>query len=42
MAGDKTQIDDVENATVFYQDPADPTVTGDKEELKRLFREQHW
>ena len=28
MTGDKTQIDDVENATVFYLDPADPTVTG--------------
>ena len=36
MAGDKTQIDDVENATVFYQDPADPTVTGDKEELEEI------
>lgn len=36
MTGDKTQIDDVENATVFYLDPADPTVTGDKEELEEI------
>lgn len=36
MTGDKTQIDNVENATVFYLDPADPTVTGDKEELEEI------
>lgn len=38
MAGDKTQIDDVENATVFYQDPADPTVPGDKDELEEIIQ----
>lgn len=36
MTGDKTQIDDVENATVFYLDPANPTVAGDKEELEEI------
>ena len=38
MTGDKTQIDDVENATVFYLDPADPTVPGDKDELEEIIQ----
>lgn len=38
MTGDKTQIDDVENATVFYLDPADPTVPGDKDELEEVIQ----
>ena len=38
MTGDKTQIDDVENATVFYLDPADPAVPGDKDELEEVIQ----
>lgn len=38
MTGDKTQINDVENATVFYLDPADPTVPGDKDELEEIIQ----
>lgn len=38
MTGDKIQIDDVENATVFYLDPADPTVPGDKDELEEIIQ----
>lgn len=38
MTGDKTQIDDVENAIVFYLDPADPTVPGDKDELEEIIQ----
>ena len=38
MTGDKTQIDDVENATAFYLDPADPTVPGDKDELEEIIQ----
>ena len=38
MTGDKTQIDDIENATVFYLDPADPTVPGDKDELEEIIQ----
>lgn len=34
----KSQIDDVENATVFYLDPADPTVPGDKDELEEVIQ----
>lgn len=38
MTGDKTKIDDVENAKVFYFDPADPEVAGDKDELNEIIQ----